>query len=89
MGFRFLGEYFISVFVCAVFLGVVSYLSYPGASERTAKIASGILLFYTVAVPLAGVIGEIQQVDKDDIFIDISENGSDFYKYEESAKYVY
>ena len=49
------------------------------------KIASGILLFYTVAAPVASFVGEISQIESEDIFIDLSEN-ADATKYEESAK---
>ena len=68
-----MGEYFISLFVSCAAVALLSYLSYPGASERTVKIAAGILMIYSVVSPLAVLAGELSSFDPEDFFAELGE----------------
>lgn len=54
-----MAEYFVSVTAVSAFLGLLSFLSYPSASEKTVKFASSVLLLYTVAMPVVAFVSDI------------------------------
>ena len=49
-------EYLVSVIAVSASLGFITYLSYPGASERAVKFAVSVLLIYTVATPILSFV---------------------------------
>lgn len=53
-----MADYLVSVVVMTVFLGIISYLSYPGSSERSLKIACSVLIIYTVAAPVFSLVSD-------------------------------
>ena len=56
-------EYLVSVVAVSMLIGILSYASYPGGSERAVKFAASILLLYTAAAPLLSVVGELSHGD--------------------------
>ena len=58
-----MAEYFISVTAVSAFIGLISFLSYPSASEKSVKLACSVLLLYTVAMPIATLISDIADGD--------------------------
>lgn len=72
-----MADYLTSVVVMTVFLGVISYLSYPGSSERALKIASSILIIYTVALPILSLAQDFSEGDFFGEISDIVEGGID------------
>ena len=60
--------------ICAsVALGVVSYLSYPGSSERAVRLCTSVLLLYAVAAPISGAIRYIADFNIEDIAFENSD----------------
>ena len=64
-------DYLVSVLVISSLLGLITYLSYPGASERTTKFAVSVLLIYTVMTPILTFISEFSGADAQDILENI------------------
>lgn len=58
-----MGSYLVSVVVMTAFIGLISYLSYPGASERAIKVVSSILIIYTVCIPVVSFAGNMRGED--------------------------
>lgn len=84
-----MGEYLISVMITSMLLGLFSYLSYPGASERAAKFAASVLFLYVVLMPTLSLVKKISdgKIDVGDITDGIHiENGEYGKEYEEVAK---
>ena len=52
------------------FVGLISYVSYPGASEKAIRVVSAVLLIYTVAFP---VVSFAARLSEGDFFGDISD----------------
>lgn len=72
-----MADYLASVVVMTVFLGIISYLSYPGSSERALKIASSVLIIYTVALPILSLAGDFAGGNFSGEISDIVEGGID------------
>ena len=70
-----MGSYLISVVVMTAFIGFISYLSYPGVSERAIRVASSILLIYTVCIPIVSFVSNLSAGDFFDSISDVG--GSD------------
>lgn len=98
-----MGDYLVSVVVMTAIVGFITYISYPGASERAMKVVSAILLIYTVAHPAVSLVKEISGGDflsaiydadlsdtdmGNDTYIEITENAfREGIKKEISSKY--
>ena len=54
-----MGEYLGAVVVMSAILGLLSYISYPGSSEKTVKFAASVLLLYTALTPLLSFADQI------------------------------
>ena len=65
-----LGEYLGAVVVMSAILGLISYVSYPGSSEKTVKFAASVLLLYTALTPLLSFAGKITSGDLDNLLAD-------------------
>ena len=84
-----MGEYLISITVASMLLGLVSYLSYPGTSERAAKFGASVLFLYVVLMPAFNIVKDFSggKIDISDITDGIhTENGEYGKEYEEVAK---
>ena len=82
-----MAEYFVTLFVSGAAIAILSYLSYPGASERAVKIACGILMLYSVVTPLFALVEEFSSFDPDDFFGQIGEySPSDDEEYMKATK---
>ena len=63
-------EYLISVTVISAMLGLISYLSYPGSSEKNTRFAVSVLLIYTSMLPILTFVsrlaygGELSFIDE-------------------------
>ena len=58
-----LGEYLGAVVVMSAILGLISYVSYPGGSEKTVRFAASVLLLYTAITPLLSFADKITSGD--------------------------
>ena len=54
-----MAEYLVPVVVMSATLGIISYVSYPSASEKTVKFATTVLLLYTALTPLLSFVNNI------------------------------
>ena len=52
-------EYLISVTVISAMLGLISYLSYPGSSEKNTRFAVSVLLIYTSMLPILTFVSRL------------------------------
>ncbi len=83
-----MGEYLASCVVMAVVLALISYISYPGASQKSIKFASSVLLLYTVMMPVGTFVSEIYSVRNiSDIFGEefIKPDGGEYIEVAEDA----
>ena len=84
-----MGEYLGAVVVMSAILGLISYISYPGSSEKTVKFAASVLLLYTALTPLLGFADKITSGDFNNVFdgvdIDNVEIDGEYVKVAESA----
>ena len=67
----YLGEYLGAVVVMSAILGLISYISYPTASEKTVKFAASVLLLYTALMPVLGFAAKITSGDAEGLLSDI------------------
>ena len=85
-----MAEYFVSVTVVSAFLGLLSYLSYPSASDKTVRFASSVLLLYTVAMPIGTLISGISdgsvKTEIDGIIDSAGSNVTDSGEYKKVAE---
>lgn len=58
-----MGSYLISIVVMTAFVGLISYISYPGVSEKAIRVVSAVLLIYTVALPIVSFSGRLSDGD--------------------------
>ncbi len=72
-----MGNYLVSIVVMTAFIGFVTYISYPGVSERAMKVVSAVLLIYTVALPIVSFAGNLSDGDFFDSISDMTEGGID------------
>lgn len=72
-----MADYLARVVVMTVFLGVISYLSYPGSSERALRIASSVLIIYTVALPVLSLAQDFAGENFSGEISDIADGGFD------------
>ncbi len=75
-----------SVVVMTAFIGLISYLSYPGVSEKAIKVVSSILIIYTVCIPAVSMAANLTGGDffedtsggdvdlGDETYIEVTEN---------------
>jgi hypothetical protein len=59
----------------SVFIATLSYLSYPSASERAIKLALGIILVYSVFMPVFGFVANFDKSNVSDYFEGIYSDG--------------
>ena len=74
-------EYLVTSCVMAVVIGVASYISYPGASERTVKLCTSLIFLYALLSPAVSMLQRLPsyKVDFDGILED-TEAGDGTYK---------
>ena len=63
-----LTEYLLSIVVFSAVVGFVSFVAYPGKSEKTIKFATAVLLLYTVLTPVFTVMTGLRENEFEDIF---------------------
>ncbi len=84
-----LGEYFVPLIIISALVGIMSHLSYRGASDRVLRFAVSVLVLYTALFPVLGVVGELSSTDFESIFEDIrseTDSGSaEYIKVSEEA----
>ena len=68
-----MADYLITLIFMSSTVGIVSYISYPGASEKAVKFASSLLIIYTVLMPALSFIGKVSDMDFKDYFGNISD----------------
>ena len=56
-------EYLVSVTVVSALLGLINYLSYPGASEKATRFAVSVLLIYTTVLPILTFVSSMSATD--------------------------
>lgn len=71
-----MGEYLIPVVVMSAVLGIISFVSYPTASEKTVKFAATVLLLYTALTPIFSFVSKLTSEDIKDYIGDFEQNGS-------------
>lgn len=79
----YLGEYLGAVVVMSAILGVISYVSYPSASEKTVKFAATVLLLYTALTPIMSFALKVTDGSLDGYF-----DGLDVEKPQENGEYL-
>ena len=61
-------EYLVSVIVFSAAIGFVSFLAYPGKSEKTIRFATALLLLYMVLAPVFILLSSYKDEGLEDIF---------------------
>lgn len=70
-------EYLISVTVMSMLLGLISYLSYPGSSEKSVKFAVSVLLIYTSMLPILSFVSKISSGGEMDFIEEIRKDAEE------------
>ncbi len=83
MGCLSLYEYLISVTVISALLGLVSYLSYPGVSEKAVRFAVSVLLVYTSMTPVLSFVSRLSDGGELDFIEEIREQAEDGFSNEQ------
>ena len=63
-----LTEYLCSIVIFSIAVGFVSFVAYPGKSEKTIKFATALLLLYTVLTPVFTLMADVGEKDFNEIF---------------------
>ena len=80
-----MGEYLVPVVVISAVLGIISYVSYPTASEKTVKFAASVLLLYTALTPVLTMVSDFTSEDISDYLDRFTENEKADGEYEQVA----
>ena len=84
-----MGEYLVPVVVMSAVLGIISFVSYPTASEKTVKFAASVLLLYTALTPLLTFVSGLADGDINDLIggfeQKLPENDAEYEKVAEEA----
>ncbi len=67
----FLSEYLLPLILISAALGIISFVSYPGFSDRLVRFASAMLVIYVALAPFLWFVKDISKTDFDGIFEDI------------------
>ena len=71
-----MGEYLVPVVVMSAVLGIISFVSYPTASEKTVKFAATVLLLYTALTPLVNFVSGLGEGDFKDYLEQFEQSGT-------------
>lgn len=80
-------EYLVSVIVMSSLLGLISYLSYPGSSEKSMKFAVAVLLVYTAMTPIATFVSAFSEEEVQDFVQNVRDEINE-NQYGDKGEYV-
>ena len=70
-------------------LGIVSFISYPGFSDKAVKFSASVLIIYTAIAPFMDFVNDVYDLDFDAYFEEIknesSQGNSEYLKVSEEA----
>ena len=80
-------EYLIAACIMAVVIGIASYISYPGASERTVKLCTSVIFLCALLSPIAPLLEglPLYEVDFDGLLEDTGVSGGEYKQVAEEA----
>ena len=81
--------YLISVMAATLTVALGGLVSYGGATSRASRAAMGVVLLYTVTVPIISVTGSLSELINTDYFenirVEYDEDGTVFYEHTAAA----